>query len=433
MKNHLAKIAPLLSAALTVACLCACAENMPAEDSGQKSGLCPVTAAGGLIAQRYAFTDDGYYEIHSRPGTGANILYTDFASGQKVYLSSDINSSHNDERDTSYISDAYGVFYPLITPKGLVIISNTSDLLISKYGDKALGRISISSLSGSGRRTLYTLAANEWISDTSVIVRDSEKLYFIDYYLETETLGQKCRLVSIDLNSGEKQVLENIGGPDRVSVAGAFDNCLVMKKLTAPDPDRPWYEQIDSRENQIYTYDIYTDEKRQIFSYRQSRGTAVCRDSLLIYVDYTRQSVTVTDMTSGRQKNLSLTEGTPDTVQFISVDNRVFDGQIMLCGTDRAEPDKPLYFALNLSDGSMKQINLYSDGKFCDIYAETDDSFLVANGEFEYEVEYYIQGVPDKIKSKTVQFALIKKSDYWNSIPNFENINYDIYKNLNYS
>ncbi len=424
----------LMSTALAMAAiLCACTFDERPEEQEKDSTLHMVTSTGGLVTQRCAFTGDGYYEIHTRPGAVANILYTDFASGQKVYLSSDINSRHEDESDTSYIADAYGVFYPVVTPKGLVIISNTSDLLIKKYGDKALGRISISSLSGEGRRTLYTLAANEWISDTSGIARDSEKIYFIDYYLETETLGQKCRLVSIGLDSGEKQVLEDLSSQGRVSVIGASDSRLVMKKITVPDQDKPWYEQFESQEHEIYTYNISSGEKRQVFSYTQNRGVARCRDSRLIYLDYARQEVSIIDIASGRQKKLSLTGCAPETVRFDSMDSRVFDGHIMLCGKSRTEPDRPLYFALDLSGSGVKQIDLYTDEKFCDIYAETADSFLVANGEFEYEMEYYIQGVPDKIKSKTVQFALIKKSDYWNSVPNFKNINYDIYKSLNYS
>ena len=392
-----------------------------------------VTSPSGLLFNYYAYSQDGCYEIHTKPGASANILYTDFSTKQKIYLSSDISGRHDNEADTSYITNAYGTFYPLVTKKGLVIISNTSDLLIKKYGDKALGRISISSLSGEGRRTLYTLAANEWISDTSGIARDSEKIYFIDYYLETENLGQKCQLVSVDLDSGEKQVLEDLSSQERVFIIGAFDNRLVMKKITVSDPDKPWYEQFESQEHEIYTYDIYSREKNQVFSYSQSSGAAVCQDSRLIYLDYGQQSLNITDIKNGLQTNYQLKNKISTVKEYSGIRNEIFDGHVMLHGVSSDCQDNQKFVALDLSNGIMKEINLYSDGKFCGIYAETDDSFLVANGEFEYEVEYYIQGVPDKIKSKTIQFALIKKSDYWNSVPNFENINYDIYKSLNYS
>ena len=69
-----------------------------------------VTSLGELSNSPGCITSDGFYELYDNNGEdeSANILYTDFATGQRIYLSNSSTASHISESDTSYIKETLG-------------------------------------------------------------------------------------------------------------------------------------------------------------------------------------------------------------------------------------------------------------------------------------------------------------------------------------
>ena len=164
------KIIVTVTAMLFMFTACTSKSNNKSGVTDEPLDLRLITSQAGLLNNQISYNDDGCYQIIKNPDATANIIYTDAESKVRFYLSSDFAGEGKTESNASYIDKAYGTYYPAISSKGLLVISNTSELLINKYGDDALGKIYLSDYSGQNRKVLYTLDSNEWISDTSGIL-----------------------------------------------------------------------------------------------------------------------------------------------------------------------------------------------------------------------------------------------------------------------
>ena len=65
-----------------------------------------LSSPSGLFARNYADAPTGCYEIIQWASGDANILFNDLQSKQRVFLSSDLGSKHDDESDPSYIKSS---------------------------------------------------------------------------------------------------------------------------------------------------------------------------------------------------------------------------------------------------------------------------------------------------------------------------------------
>ena len=83
------------------------------------------------------------------------------------------------------------------------------------------------------------------------------------------------------------------------------------------------------------------------------------------------------------------------------------------------------YYVFNTADKSLKEIDLYNDeGHFIGIYGRRGDYYFVIAGE---KLVSFKNIAPDHMtvfddERVDYEYAWIKKSDYCNSIPNFEPI-----------
>lgn len=64
------------------------------------------TLSSGLSSRNYADAPTGCYEVIRWTSGDANILFNDLQSKQRVFLSSDLGSKHDNESDPSYIKSS---------------------------------------------------------------------------------------------------------------------------------------------------------------------------------------------------------------------------------------------------------------------------------------------------------------------------------------
>ena len=127
-----------------------------------------VSNDGGLLNNVYASTENGCYELLSGLGFHSNVIYTDYQSRSKIFLSSDAASDHMSDSSTSYISDTYSMVRPVATKNKLLVFDTGSgSITVKKYGEKALSKIISMDFNGENKNKFYTFAANEWMHDTS--------------------------------------------------------------------------------------------------------------------------------------------------------------------------------------------------------------------------------------------------------------------------
>lgn len=80
-----------------------CSSTIGNIDNKSNLNLKILSSPSGLFARNYADAPTGCYEIIKWSTGDANILFNDLQSKQRVFLSSDLGSKHDDESDPSYI------------------------------------------------------------------------------------------------------------------------------------------------------------------------------------------------------------------------------------------------------------------------------------------------------------------------------------------
>lgn len=67
-----------------------------------------ISSHSGIIASGMVGNQNGCYEVLDRPVGDGNILYTDYATKSRIYLSSRITGDHTDESDPSWLKSTVG-------------------------------------------------------------------------------------------------------------------------------------------------------------------------------------------------------------------------------------------------------------------------------------------------------------------------------------
>ena len=128
---------------------------------------------------------NGCYEVLYRPVGDGNILYTDYASKSRIYLSSRITGEHNNESDSSWLKSTVGGCYFSLTSEYLILFKLNTPAFADSETDMQRGYIAKYDLDGSNRQILTWLAPNETIADTTFCVTP----------LNSETLKQMPHIV----------------------------------------------------------------------------------------------------------------------------------------------------------------------------------------------------------------------------------------------
>ncbi len=86
-----------------------------------------ITSPSGLYSAKYAFTDDGFYEILEHSTREGNILYTDVNLNKRIYLSADLGVNPDSPDTTSYIDNISEGACIGITDENIYIFKRGSD------------------------------------------------------------------------------------------------------------------------------------------------------------------------------------------------------------------------------------------------------------------------------------------------------------------
>ena len=390
-----------------------------------------VTNDYGLMINTYAGIENGCYEVFSYPGAYSNVIYADYQSRSKIFLSSDAASDHMSDSSTSYISDTYGMVRPVATKNKLLVFDNVSgSIMVKKYGEKALSKIISMDFNGENKNKFYTFAANEWMYDTSGVACDKEdNLYFIESYLDEEGYSEKKNIVTVNINTGEKTELLTLDNTDRYFIIGAYGDELVLKKATVPDRSKPFYQQLDSQKFEIILLNVDTLKTEKITEFGCEEKSVLCHDNMLYTLNAGNGNINALNLSTGEEEIVyTIKDSTVNGVKYDSFSLRhdFYDGHILLDGI-KSDGYKD-FLAVDVNEKTVTKLELYFDDNFCGIFAENSEYFYVQTGEFTYKIE-----IPDPAGNTytgdmpMMKMSLIKKADYWNNIPNFIEITDYVY------
>ena len=182
MKKTCSKIAALAlaGALLLTGCGKPQGSSEPVGDVGQALVASDVEAIWERTYPNTYNSASGSYNTELRPDGSANICYTDFATGQKIVLCSQLNCAHDNESCSAWVNAVGGKVMPIPVGDKVVLLYAGSIYNYELFGDDTLARVEIMNADGTDRRLIHTFAATEQVAfmPFAGLARDNENLYF---------------------------------------------------------------------------------------------------------------------------------------------------------------------------------------------------------------------------------------------------------------
>ena len=232
-----------------------------------------LSSPSGLYSQNYANAPTGCYEIIQWASGDANILFNDLQSKQRVFLSSDLGSKHDNESDPSYIKSS---------SCGLSIMKSDNYLYILGRGIQAKSSEELEFPSFLEQRELtggmvnsIELPANMIFNEGGAFAAGNDKLYFATtvFTYNDNDISYRYWLYTYDEKTGILSPFYEFTTVTYAGIISAYDDVLVIKCV----------EKIDGKPNIcIYGLNISTSE---FYKITDEGYTMAMNDKLYVVCD----------------------------------------------------------------------------------------------------------------------------------------------------
>lgn len=380
----------------------------------------PSTAGGISLVTSYigatslAANDSGLYQIQANPQEGSNILYTDFASGQTVYLCSRPECMHGDDTCASWFPFATGSLFQDAGAQYLFCVGSADPL------SETAETIWRMCADGQEREAFYECAAYESLTDA--IAAGGDFLYFTTRTVDPETQQIEKTIYKANIYDKTVSPLTTCGNADWLM--SAFDDQLVLQ-LSEEDDSGVQYVTLDVNDGTkttVYTASFAQDGRVRTFPHGEE--LYILRPVSDAQADLSRLHIP-----TGQTQELAqgLAYFGPD----VTWPHGVYAGFLDITTYDTRANDPaniPCYhYAVHCETGEVRQLSLMykmnEAESFVQILAEAGDDFLVCNGI--QNVTMMLVG-PDRAYYEAIvsvpTYALMRQDDYWANQPNYRAI-----------
>lgn len=291
------------------------------------------------------------------------------------------------------------------------LIANDDELFYfaNKYnGTPVIYRMN---LDGSNRRIAYSFESGS--SFFSGVASDSSTLFFLTLMVNDATGVGKTQISALSLDTGH---LYNIAEfEEHAFLFGASGRNLIIRFT------------LEDSQYALASICVDTGKTTIIRTWDIGNEIGLCDEKDYVCIDFTDLTIKAYDLLTGEMRTLI------NDIPVVGDDgtyvvNDLIDGHFMyttMLPTSETYFMESTTYAVETSSGELGIINLMLDNlgykyDLVDIVAQTENHFLVRNAikEFNYDL---------RLRDGTVQngnypqacFALISKSDFWNSIENY--------------
>ena len=386
-------------------------------------GLKLVTSPYGAFNE--TFGKDGFYSLQTNPNGGSSILYADYATRSAIMLCNRLECQHQDETCPAW--------FPF--SGGRIFLNSAQDTLFcigeADAGEQRTETIWRMDLNGSNRRILYQCPPRERIMDA--IASDASSLYFSVYTVDYATAAYEKNLMQVDLQTGESKPIHALNDSDWLF--GACGDKLLL--LYGKDTQYRYtlFSPSDGTETEVFSFERAMEKPETslqvaphdgyFYVFSPNEGSVFTPDG-----DATAQLSKI-DMVSGESEVLC--DDFPWFGAEHSFIQSFYDNHMIIDLHDTRENDpakvRHYRYYIDCETGSYKESTLtytqYALTPFVTIVAETPDCFIVSKGLYSTSIPFTdtdgstyerIYDVPD--------YAFIAKEDFWNNIPNYQEIDY---------
>lgn len=382
--------------------------------------LYKVTSPSGLNFSKYAFTNDGFYEILEHSTREGNILYTDVNLKRRMYLTADLGIDPSSSDSTSYIDNISEGSCIGLTKENLYVFKRGSAQENSLDENKRTA-IEQRDLAGGNIKKVY-LEPNMTMIEGSTVVADEENIYFcvMDYSFgkDGKTVDGIVKIISLNQKDLKLQVIYEFDKKCYIEIKGVFEDNFIIT--------RHYSNEQNEVISDIIKFNLKSKNINVITELKQFSSIKINSEIMYIFnnTDFTLESINLKNGEFKIYDNLFKMD-----YDKISLVSDIYDNHLFFSVSVGSLNEK---WALNLTTMELKKLEIYNDENFVGIYGEIKEYFLVITG---MKVVKYMDTAPDKVtKFEAEKFVedirLILKSDYWNNMPNYIEIESDeiIYK-----
>lgn len=352
-------------------------------------------------------TKDGFYRVlNNLDGTG-NIVYYDYSTRQLIFLSSQVNSTHKDSDDTSFLSSVIGGTATLSDGEKLYILKQTNDVLIRKGDMRGRGYICCLDLNGQNRQTIQ-LPTNQYIIPTSGVACSAQELYFLiqetgdNAQTHTKLLSTNFEKESLSVEyTFEESVIPFLVGQCSKGLIFQLRNVNEGKNVFAiwnNTLQAPVELAFDASANEC----VFDNEKGQLYYTPHSNPLKLYRYD--ISTDHSDEISSIPQLDGYDQLLFS------STVR----DQHIF---IQLANSTTGDV---LRYAIDLKSREWKPQTLQDGDHDVQIFAHSEKEYFVRLEDSEVDYQDYLpDGTPVTNQMLMPNYVLIAKEDYWKNKPDY--------------
>lgn len=403
----------------------------PVEDDGTVMEI--ISSRNGITSSAFGCTPQGCYNMMENSSGSGNILYTDYATQSRVYLSTQMTGDHSGAQDTSYVESMLGGCFFAASSDNLFLFKLSTPASKNAYEPGHQGYIASYSFNGEDKKIITQFDPKEYLPD-SCIAFDGVNLYYLRTLLDEEDYETETQLMRVNTQTGEQTAqatFEKESG--RYYLVGSYGSRLIIKKIVSAKPitfDMPPEERAEIYRTQQQhilllnaageltpVCDWTQGERSEIFYKDNERGDS------MFYWDAQRKAIYKYDFGTQEETQLyagRFTDAEGNEYTGISLFDDAYDGRILI-SAERTEGDENFSanFSYNLADGAVSQITVKYQGEMPYIYGEGEDYFLIQGQFVEFPGTVVVNGVtyPETFLRRAL--LLIRKEDFWANRSNF--------------
>lgn len=391
--------------------------SLPMVPAQEDQMIKQIGTEGG--AEPRTSSPNGFYELVSIFPDSYNILYTDYATNQQVYLCSNPGCDHKGDYCTSYV-DASKDNIPglLFSDEKLYLISPAS------VREDFLPYIEVMDANGANRTLLAEFKASQNLN-TGWYLADESSLYFV---LENIANDGDCTktLCSVNKQSGKVQTILELNYSEWIMDGQGTKIFLKSTEEGAP-PERDLFETeeafqdavMETNRHKIFVFDLHSpDEQILVDEWEQKERYGSMLGGKMYYYDVSADAFVERDYTTGSIVTVANSTG----VSFSSIYfQKLIDGKLIFTAATDREENHISNFYIDFSNHTMREIGIMYQNRnrpveICAVYG--DQIYAIYN-TVENEVFFEINGKMEESISMIAQLGYMPAQDFFDGTASF--------------
>lgn len=363
-------------------------------------------------------------------GFSARLIYYDYATRQLSWLSDQMIVT-NDEENPGWIEDTFG---------GACPIAANGKLYVVKYGKSPVPNIGyegspsflLQMEPNAANRKELTVPRGNLLQTNTGIAADGENLYLLlgDYDAAAMQITD-VSLCRADFAGGRFERLESFGTEKNTAIVGVYADGLILRRSWLPDEAANSGRQ-EQLSHMQYALELYSLSQNRVidtgFSWKQGELSGALSPVLgygvVYYIKAGEARLYSRDQQTGEETVLA-----EDLLKDISCGDdpdvgltlRLFDDHLFFYVSD-GEDSRTCSYSLATQEILPCSLTYEREDGEVPVWicAESGEYFMVSAGVIDLQLPAAgTDGTFYVLDTYITRYALMKKEDYWNSVPNY--------------